>query len=705
MNIFSGRFHSEFLLSLKSANIFWPVSKPELLYHIYENHLRHLSDLDDKQAFKLQMMEEMLTASHWSLNLVTEKMSNNLSPRDSEGWLIQQPKLGMNLEYAKIVGLSIDKNTWHIELLAQYADRHNVGLISLQDVDMFLSLGSDECLPLFFSLDPPDPNKQYHPFQQWRFQPETIDNTDLLYTLFETDYLLKSFSVGSEVSAYPPFSQRPCYKGLLQNLPNELKKILKPVAERGNTLSKVNRFWIQADKLKYSINEDSSKIEFRISSPKMSIRCHPLITGTDGELHDTDNPHDHTSPEACFARDLTEHYDYIGQYFPMFLRLQELVKLSLIPIFINNVVLHSLQEGAKKENIKVPSELLGRMQQQFQANIRQTIDSFLDNIITQFGSNLYLLDQRELRSVIASQVTDAIITGNPNINLNRHTLQDHVDDWLRDRYYKTSLLNYIVDAHRRKPTLTEVRNVLYEKHCKELRSFKAEIQNLKRNAHYSKTENSCKWVPAALLVTEEISSYKLCYGGVLIAPKIEQGYVPLVSSSKINLTTARRQYVADLSGRSYRTVYGSNKFGGRGSAINRRKKFASGHGGNDDSHSRGSGRCSSEWARVLAKRKGAVPIGHVRLRSERLKTQFKEAFIQITKSKKKSNKTDIRKNELDPVEVKAGESFYTKRDGETWSNSVRVTKKDKVKVGLNITESDEDTKFKTPFCVKLCTPI
>ena len=89
LNIFSGRFHSKFLLLLKSANIFWPVSKPELLYHIYENHLRHLCDLDDKQTFRLHMMEEMLTASHWSLNLVTDKMSNNLSPRDSEGWLIQ----------------------------------------------------------------------------------------------------------------------------------------------------------------------------------------------------------------------------------------------------------------------------------------------------------------------------------------------------------------------------------------------------------------------------------------------------------------------------------------------------------------------------------------------------------------------------------------------------------------------------------------
>ena len=498
----------------------------------------------------------------------------------------------MNLEYAKVVGLSIDKTTWHIELLVQSADRHNVGLLSIQDVGMFLSLDSDQCLPLFFSLDQPDSNKQYHPFQNWRFHPETIDNTDLLYTLFETDYLLKSFSVGSEMLANPPFTQQPCYKGLLQNLPHDLKKILKPVAERGNTLNNINRFWIQADKLTYSINEDSSKIEFRISSPKMSIRSHPLIPGSDGELHDTETPHDPNSPEACFAKDLTDHYNYIGQYFPMFLRLQELVKLSLIPGFIN-CLFRSLEKGAKKENVKVPSELLDRMQQQVQDNIRQTTDSLLDNIITKLGSNLYLLDQREIRSEIASQITDGIINSNPNNSYNRYTLQNHVDNWLRNRHYKTSLLNYIVDAHRGKPTLIEVRNILYEKNCQELHSFQAMIQNLKRNAYFPKKRNSCKWVPAALLQTEEITSSKLCYGGVLIPPKIEQRYVPFVQSRKINLNSAERKR-AVLNEKSYPKATSSSAS---------HDSYGSGSGGGS-----GNGEPQHEWSHVFTNKKGHIYV-------------------------------------------------------------------------------------------------
>ena len=372
-----------------------------------------------------------------------------------------------------------------------------------------------------------------------------------------------------------------------------------------------------------------------------------MIPGTDGELHDTKTTHDHNSPEASFAKDLMDHYDYIGKYFPMFLRLQELVKLSLIPTFINSL-LHSLEEGAKKENIKVPCELLDRMQKQVQDNIRQIIDSLLDNIITQLGSNLYLLDQSEVRSAIASQVTDGIITGNPNSSLNRYTLQNHVDDWLRNRYYKTSLLDYVVNAHRGQPTLTEVRNIVYENNCQKLHSFQAKIQQLKRNSYYTRKRNSCKWVPAALLVTEDITCSKLCYGGVLIAPKIEQGYVPFVSSSKINLTTARRQDLADISGRSYGTVYWSNKCSRSG--ISRNKIFARGYEGNDSRHSGVGGNFGGgsgdggdggdddldhNWAHVFAKRKGVDQKGHVRPKNERLKNQFKKAFIHITKSVKK----------------------------------------------------------------------
>ena len=247
----------------------------------------------------------------------------------------------------------------------------------------------------------------------------------------------------------------------------------------------------------------------------------------------------------------------------------------MIPTFINSL-LHSLQEGANVENIKVPCELLDRMQKQVQNNIRQTIDSLLYNIITQLGSNLYLIDQREIRSAIDSQVTDGIITGNRDSSSSRYTLQSHVHDWLRNRYYKNSLLNYVVNPHQMQPTLTDFRNIVYENNCQKLCSFQAKIQ--------------CKWIPAVLLVTDEITCSNLCYGGVIIAPKIEQGYVPFVPSSKINLTTARRQDVAGISRRTYRTVYGSNKCSGN--SISRSKIFARGYESNNSSHTGVGGRHS-----------------------------------------------------------------------------------------------------------------
>ena len=46
---------------------------------------------------------------------------------------------------------------------------------------------------------------------------------------------------------------------------------------------------------------------------------------------------------------------------------------------------------------------------------------------------------------------------------------------------------------------------------------------------------------------------------------------------------------------------------------------------------------------------------------------------------KKSCKTPIRETELHPKAVKAGESFYAKGDGETWSLWVRATKEGKIK--------------------------
>ena len=122
---------------------------------------------------------------------------DDVGPRTPDGWLIQQPTLGGNLEYAKIAGFVVDPNATSIQLLVVPArlSPRRVWLFSCSDINTVLQLGKDA---VFFSLDPPNENQQFHPFQQIRYFSET---------LFETDYLLKSFSVGCEVSSVPPFKQ------------------------------------------------------------------------------------------------------------------------------------------------------------------------------------------------------------------------------------------------------------------------------------------------------------------------------------------------------------------------------------------------------------------------------------------------------------------------------------------------------------------
>ena len=216
---------------------------------------------------------------------------------------------------------------------------------------LYCQLDASELYPIFFSLDPPNENQRFHPFQQFRYGTEKLQKTPLLHTLFETDYLLKSFSVGSEVSAKPPFSQRPCKEGLLKNLPPHLQEAVKPVAERGHTLSNINRFWIQAEELIYDQNQVGSKITVRLGNLKMKIRSHPLLPGADGKLQDTEHETDPDSPEAKFADDLTSHYNEIGLHFPMFAHLCELAKRQLIGIILRSI-LDEMKEKADGKGVR-----------------------------------------------------------------------------------------------------------------------------------------------------------------------------------------------------------------------------------------------------------------------------------------------------------------------------------------------------------------
>ena len=225
-----------------------------------------------------------------------------------------------------------------------------------------------------FSLDPPNEDQRFHPFQAFRYEPKELKGSTLLHTMFEADYLLKSFSVGTEVSAIPPFKQRPCIEGLIANLPQHLQKVLKPMSQRGQSWSHMQRFWIQADELIYDEIERDGKLTIKMKSPTMVIRTHPLMTDVDGKLKDTLENVNPDSPEYKFAADLSDNYEEIGKYFPIFARLREIFKL----LFLHNVIQNTLEDyrdKAENKGLNIPRSVIERIQKkQREEKLKQIID-------------------------------------------------------------------------------------------------------------------------------------------------------------------------------------------------------------------------------------------------------------------------------------------------------------------------------------------
>ena len=315
LHIVTGQLHSQYLLALQDVHPdHSPIMQDLLQYHIYENDLTKLHPLeDDKGDSKVNAMIAMLEKKGLVMDDVSRLLTSPLSPRSDEGWLIQQTTLGSCEEYSQLHGFIIDTDPDKpsISILVDPTDemRGKIGLFSTSDINTVLQLDPAKHFPLFFSLDPPNLDQTFHPFQEFRFEPQALAGTDLLHTLFETDYILKSFTVGSDISSIPPFQQRSNHDGLTRNLPLELQELLKPMHERGPSTSHTNRFWIQADELLYTSEQKGSQTIYYVSEPKMSIYTHPILPGSDGKMHDTENGQNPDSPQVKFAQDFTAHYD------------------------------------------------------------------------------------------------------------------------------------------------------------------------------------------------------------------------------------------------------------------------------------------------------------------------------------------------------------------------------------------------------------
>ena len=429
LHILTGDLHSEFILSLQHipTEKYMPFKDYELQYQLYENDLRRLCPLDNPEEAQLQAMNSMLMEKGWSMEDVSYLLTSPLSPRTPEGWLIQGPKLGVPMEYASIEGFVLDLENPLLQLVVVKADNTNVGLISQNDLRECLHLPRG---PMFFSLDPPDDDHRYHPFQAFRYEPKELQGSTILHTMFETDYLLKSFSVGTEVSSVPPFKQRPCKEGLVAKLPQYLQNVLRPMSERGQSQSHIQRFWIKADELLYDEYIENGKLIVKLKKPKMAIRTHPLMIDTDGKLKDTSEDANPNSPECKFAMDLTSYYDEIGKYFPIFARLQEIIKMWFLGIIIK-CELEQFKNRAEDKHFEVPSQVLKEIQEMERRDQLQRVDECLTQVKEHYQSIVKSLSDAKLK--IVSHLLKLCRDHGC-----RNTMESKVDNWLNNKYYYLS---------------------------------------------------------------------------------------------------------------------------------------------------------------------------------------------------------------------------------------------------------------------------
>lgn len=567
LHLISGDVHGKYLIHLQQKEIL-PLQKFELYYQIYENDLRHLckhNELSTNECLQ-RSMQKFLDNEGLSWGDIANSITSPLTPRDKDGWLIPQTHLGTNLPYSIITGFEFDMKSSEVKI---FHEKNGPGLFSMSDINEALIYQESG---YFVSLDELNSDQKFHPFQKIRHsETHSIQGTRCQYTMLHADYLLKSFSVGMEVSAKPPFIQRSCKTGLISHLPSHLQEILKPVTERGNySRNNMHRFWIQADELTYEVEDrNGDKLTFKLGEPKMVVRTHPLFHGKDGNLEDTEEDVDPNSPEAQFAADLTKHYDEIEKYFPIFKRLKELTKLQFLPKVLQSVK-ELLNDAARKEESAITeavNEVLPKVQQEAKEELRKQAETALKNLVAQLQKGIEEISQpgsnysntaedlyEQVAKIIKNQ-TEAYESKATIARLLRNMIERRpesyyvpVPAWSSSYFTNWNTVGERLIQHTADPqTLAKdelidmmIRNKIptkydvlsaskiEEKYKHMSQNFNSKVEAIMRSAANEKKVKSskeCTWVPSAMKVSEDKTTLSICYGGVVLHPTMKSGRV------------------------------------------------------------------------------------------------------------------------------------------------------------------------------------
>ena len=267
-----------------------------VFYQIYEACLenwfdRHF-DPEFEKSIRLKLMRELLSVNRWTffdldLNLDSPWV---MIDRNEEGWMRPNRALPYSesqklKNYTSIDGVEFNYATGELSFSLKGWEKDDLdydNLICLHDIT---ELFETNMTGGFFSLDPVDPDMQYHPYNKMRFKPARLNRTQLFHSMLITDYLLKFFTTGQEIQGRHPYDMK-SLENLTQKLPRYLKDIIENYQTSPSTHG-LHRFWIEAGEINVAVNESKEDVvQYAYDDLQMVVKKHKMFRDVDGEIHD-----------------------------------------------------------------------------------------------------------------------------------------------------------------------------------------------------------------------------------------------------------------------------------------------------------------------------------------------------------------------------------------------------------------------------------
>ncbi|VVC42867.1 DnaJ domain, partial [Cinara cedri] len=241
-----------------------------------------------------RLMQELLVSKEWT----TDDLDYNLNAPwpltdlDEEGWTCPKSSIvkvsKKTPTYKTIHGAEFNYKTGEIDFILDYCEDSESDYNRLLTPFDLSELFQRRLTSAIFSLDPVDPDMPYHPFNQMRFAPSTLFHSQLLHTMFITDYLLKFLTVGQEVQCRDPYELRSLDR-ITSRLPDHLKKVIYDF-HASNHEESLHRFWIESEEVELAIDDEGlskdGDVLFALGNIRMVVKHHKMKRDAEGNLVD-----------------------------------------------------------------------------------------------------------------------------------------------------------------------------------------------------------------------------------------------------------------------------------------------------------------------------------------------------------------------------------------------------------------------------------